>query len=385
MISKLYKDKMKNFLYLILFLIISCAGKNVLEDPGTEVDIEKVFKLKKGKIKQFSIVKKDKQKKEDSDDAPNESANHKEKTLKPSIKSKEEKKVIQKEIEKKVIKEKPEEKKLSKKEEVVQKPQEEFIVPWKRDDYPEAFKKYNKRYEKFWESQNKKYYSGEKFTFDISWTIFRAGTATIEIVDDLEVAGKDAFMLKAKMESAEYFENIYKLNNTLTTYISKENFFPIKYEMRQRESGQNVDDVQLFDEKELKTYFYYKRLKEGKVKEKSEEKYIPRFFTDSFSALFFVRGLPLKVGYKFGFPMVTRTKVWLLKAEVVGTEKIEILGQDVETFKVKAVTQFPGVLKKRGDIVFWFSKDSLKRLLKFEAKVKIGSVKGELIDYRPGK
>ena len=59
------------------------------------------------------------------------------------------------------------------------------------------------------------------------------------------------------MESAEYFENIYKLNNTLTTYISKENFFPIKYEMRQRESGQNVDDVQLFDEKELKTYFYY--------------------------------------------------------------------------------------------------------------------------------
>ncbi len=363
-----------------MFFLLGCAGSNILED-NKEVDIEKVFKLEKDKLEQFSIVKKKKSKPSQK----KKIADQESITKKTKVKTKKEKK--------KAKKSKRRDEKSQSESQISDQQNKNIEAvdittsakPEDHPDYPSSFKKYNERYEKFWNKHKHILKSGEKYTFDISWTIFRAGVATIEVVDDIEVAGEDAFMLKAELNSAKYFENIYKLNNTLRTYVKKENFFPIKYEMKQRESGQNVDDVQLFDEKELKTYFYYKRLKKGKLKKKSEEKFIPRFFTDSFSALFFVRGLPLKTGYKFGFPMVTRTKVWLLKAEVIGEERINIMDQYINTYKVKAVTQFPGVLKKRGDIVFWFSKDQEKRLLKFEAKIKIGSVKGELIDYTPGK
>ena len=369
---------MKAKIYIVfMFFLLGCAGSRILED-SKEVDIEKVFKLEKDKLEQFSIVKKKKKDPTEKKKVTKEDTSFQKTKTKAR---KEKKKVVRSKT--KVIKK---EIKEVKKTDPNPNPVPITIAnPEDSTQYPAPFKKYNQRYEKYWSKHKHILKSGEKYTFDISWTIFRAGTATIEVVDDIEVAGEDAFMLKAELNSAEYFENIYKLNNTLRTYVKKENFFPIKYEMKQRESGQNVDDVQLFDEKELKTYFYYKRLKKGELKQKSEEKYIPKYFTDSFSALFFVRGLPLKTGYKFGFPMVTRTKVWLLKAEVIGEERINIMDQYINTYKVKAVTQFPGVLKKRGDIVFWFSKDQEKRLLKFEAKIKIGSVKGELIDYKPGK
>jgi hypothetical protein len=42
------------------------------------------------------------------------------------------------------------------------------------------------------------------------------------------------------------------------------------------------------------------------------------------------------------------------------------------------------VLQKNGDINFWYSADPARRLLKFKAKVKLGSIYGELVDYKPG-
>jgi hypothetical protein len=115
------------------------------------------------------------------------------------------------------------------------------------------------------------------------------------------------------------------------------------------------------------------------------EKYIPGLFQDSYSSLYFVRGLPLSIGDQYEFPVVTRGKVWLLTLKVEKKEKIDVNGKEVEAFRINAETRFPGVLKKKGDIIFWYSTDSLRRLLKFNAKIKLGSVEGELVEFTPGE
>ena len=65
-------------------------------------------------------------------------------------------------------------------------------------------------------------------------------------------------------------------------------------------------------------------------------------------------------------------------------EKIEVMDEDMEAVKIIAETHYPGVLEKKGDINFWFSADKDKKLLKFDAKVKIGTITGDLIEYRSG-
>ena len=60
-------------------------------------------------------------------------------------------------------------------------------------------------------------------------------------------------------------------------------------------------------------------------------------------------------------------------------------GKDVKAYRLNAETRFPGVLEKKGDILFWYSADDQKKLMKFEAEVKIGSVSGELVEYSRGK
>ena len=98
----------------------------------------------------------------------------------------------------------------------------------------------------------------------------------------------------------------------------------------------------------------------------------------------FTRGLPLNKGDTYDFPVVTRGKVWLLKVEVMGEEEITVNGHDVQGIRIKAETHFPGVLQKSGDISFWYSADPMRKLLKFKAKVKLGSIFGELVDYKAG-
>ena len=159
---------------------------------------------------------------------------------------------------------------------------------------------------------------------------------------------------------------------------------PIKYSLVQREKIQNVDDLQFFNFEELKTHHWYRRVKNGSDKNEKVENFIPRFSQDSFSALQFVRGLPMVKGKLYDFPVVTRGSAWLLKVEVVGEETISVDGKNILAYRLKAETHFPGVLQKSGDINFWFAADEERRLLKFQAKIKIGSIVGEIVDYKHG-
>ena len=253
------------------------------------------------------------------------------------------------------------------------------------DPYPEVFSQYDRISKKIWPKAKPIIDIGEKFVFQVSYLGITAGHIQMETRKPVKIGGEKAYHFSAKLRSARYYSYIYTLDDSLDSYVTQNEFIPMKYVLAQRESSQTVDDLQLFDREELKTYHWYKRIKHGKLKEVELTKHIPRYFQDSFSALHFVRSLPLKKGDLYEFPIVTRGKIWILKLKVERTETIEVMDEDVSAIRINAETRFPGVLEKRGDILFWFSADEKKKLLKFEAQVKIGSVAGELVEYKAGQ
>ena len=252
-------------------------------------------------------------------------------------------------------------------------------------DFPEALKSYDRKSKDVWPLFEPVVFPGEKFTLKVGYLGITAGFIQIETLPMVDIGGRRAYHFKARMRSARYYSYIYSLDDSLETFVTVEDFTPLKYVLLQRESGQTVDDLQLFDSQKLKTFHFYKRLKKGKHKNVELEKPIPRYFQDSFSAPFFVRGLPLKKDDLYEFPIVTRGKIWILKIKVEGVESLKVDGKWVSAIRINAETRFPGVLEKKGDIRFWYSNDKTRRLLKFQADVKIGSIKGELVDYAPSK
>ena len=251
-------------------------------------------------------------------------------------------------------------------------------------DYPENYKLYDQKSIKTWKKFTPHFFNNEEFTMSVSYLGITAGHIRLKTKPRVKIDGKVAYHFQGLLKSAKFYNYIYSLDDSIDTFLDATDFLPIKYSMIQRESGQDVDDLQLFDRNKNKTYFWYNKVKKGKTTKREKEAYIPHYFQDSFSALYFVRGLPLNINDEYEFPIVTRAKIWIMKMKVEKKETIKIMGKAVSALRINAVTRFPGVLKKKGDIIFWYSNDKFRKLLKFEAKVKIGTIEGELINYIRG-
>lgn len=251
-------------------------------------------------------------------------------------------------------------------------------------DYPEEYKAYDAKSKEAWAQFTPVFYQGEQSIMAVTYLGVTAGYITIMSKEVVTLNGKEAFHYYARFKSSDSYRYFYWLDDKLDSYVEKETFLPMKYSLVQREKKQNVDDLQLFDFKKMMTYSWYKRVKEGSNKDEKGEAQIPSLAQDSFSALQFVRGLPLIKGEKYELPVITRGKFWILKVEVMGEETTTVNGKDTQAIKIKAETNFPGVLKKSGDINFWYGLGPEKRLLKFQAKIKLGSLYGEVVEYKPG-
>ena len=244
-------------------------------------------------------------------------------------------------------------------------------------DYPPEMIEANEKAKKVWSVYKSNHFVNEKIYLDIHYLGMTVGKIMVTNKGKKMIDNKEVWHLHARFKSAPFYSNIYELDDTVDTYVTTDNFLSVKYTVIQRESKQNVDDVQLLDHDALKVYWLYhsKRLSDGKKRDKKEEKFIPYYSIDPFSSLFLYQGLPLKNGDLYEIPVVNKGKVLILKSKVLGRETIETETGIRKAIKLQATTQYTGDKLKSGDMTFWFSDDDKRSLLRAQAKISLGIVK----------
>lgn len=253
-------------------------------------------------------------------------------------------------------------------------------------DYPVSYSELDKKSKPIWDQVRAPNRKGEKSVFRVKFLGITVGDAVIENMGLTTMAERSAFYYQLRLKSASFYSSIYYLDDLLESHVDRETLTPLRYSVRQRETKQDVDDLQLFSPKERKTYFWYRRLKkaDGSEKKKQVEAFTPRYFLDHFSGFHLIRGLPLDKLKNVEFPLVSRAELSLMQLKFLQEETIEIMGKDIKAWKIAVEAKFHDGLKKKGDIVFWYEAGGAYRLLKFEGRIKIGTAKGELVSYTPG-
>lgn len=261
---------------------------------------------------------------------------------------------------------------------VIAKPVEVKTLP---SDYPAEMIATNEKAKKVWDVYRSNHHVDEKIFLDIHYLGMTVGKIMVTNKGKKMIDDKEVWHLHARFKSAPFYSNIYELDDTVDTYVSTDKFLSMKYTVIQRESKQNVDDIQLLDHDTLKVYWLYhsKRLSDGKIKNKKDEKYIPYYSIDPFSSLFLYQGLPLRDGDLYEIPVVNKGKVLIMRSRVLGRETIETESGVRKAIKLQATTQYTGDKLKSGDITFWFSDDEKRSLLKAQAKISLGSVTADIV------
>lgn len=252
-------------------------------------------------------------------------------------------------------------------------------------DYPQELLQLDQKSKKFWSHFKNRSFPKENIVIEVSFLGLHVGNLAVTNLAKTKIANADAYHLKARFITEKFYEKFYKIDDTLESFVSSVDFRSFRYSLTQRESGQEVDDLQFFDYEKLKTFHWFRRLKKGEDKKSELEAYIPKYIQDSFSVIYFVRGLPLQKGDIYEIPVVNKAKIWISKIVVLGEDEVKFNNKWVKAIKLKAENTLIENKDKKTSVDFWYSDDLERKLLKFSAKIKIGAVEGRLIFFTPGK
>lgn len=295
---------------------------------------------------------------------------------------KSEKAVPQKKISKKAPVKKTPPSKVTKKESKKEAKKEEpkITKPVLPEDYPAELVAVNAKAKKIWDLYEPNHHVDDKVYLNIYYLGMTVGKIMFTNKGKQMMNDKEVWHFHARFKSAPFYSNIYELDDTVDTFVTTDKFLSQRYSLIQRESKQDIDDLQLHDREQLKTFWFYKRKTEDSEKNKNKETYIPYHSLDPFSVLFFYQGLPLKTGDVYEIPLINKDKILILKSVVEGRETIQTEVGKRKAVRIHATTKYTGEHLKSGDLYFWFSDDERRTLLKVRAKIKIGSVTAEIVE-----
>lgn len=106
---------------------------------------------------------------------------------------------------------------------------------------------------------------------------------------------------------------------------------------------------------------------------------------DLASAAFRLRASRLEVGQVHELPIFTGTKLYRMKASVVGSEKLRTLFGEVEVLRVTVNGDFSGNLATEGLMTLFYTADEKQLPVRGEAQFALGSVVLEAVRYEPGR
>ncbi len=212
----------------------------------------------------------------------------------------------------------------------------------------------------------------EKLIYDLTWTGFKAGTATLELKKEGNVV-----KIISTAQSASWVSAFYKVDDRVeSTMLHKhpDSFFqPSCYRLKIREGKHIKDNEVLFDFDAGKA-FYTDHIKN----EKKEFGITPPVF-DPLSGFYYMRSLELSIGKPSYITIFDNKKVWNVEVQVLRRERISLPVGLVKTIVVKPLMKSEGIFSRKGDILIWLTDDEKHIPVKMQTKVAIGSITATLV------
>jgi hypothetical protein len=245
----------------------------------------------------------------------------------------------------------------------------------------------------------------EKLVYDLTWAGIKAGTASLELIND-----GDKIKIISTARSAKFISVFYKVDDRVeSTLIKNENnppesprsslwkrgnppipplvkggeggfsgeslFIgkPANYRLRIREGKHRKDKEVIFDPNNSKAIYI------DHLENERKEFDVPDFVFDPLSGFYYIRALRLEVGKPVYVTIFDSKKVWNVEVQVLRREKITLPIGTFDTIVIKPLMKSEGIFYRKGDITIWLTDDMKRIPVMVETKVKIGHITVTLV------
>lgn len=227
--------------------------------------------------------------------------------------------------------------------------------------------------------ENEVFAPGEQFVYDVYYGVIPAGSAGIELLPDTLIYREaPCYQIHTWAKSAKAFDIIFKVRDDVLAYMDTRGIFTWYFRKRLKEGKYHDEKIVDYDQRKGWAYM----TNDGVPEDTSR---IPLFVQDAISALYYFRLHDLEVGGMLNIPIHDIRKTYPMKIEIQGRETVETPAGSFDCYKVEPTLESAGIFKSKGRIWIWFTADERKIPVMMRTKVLIGSITAYLKEYVPGK
>ncbi|MCK5740386.1 DUF3108 domain-containing protein [bacterium] len=214
---------------------------------------------------------------------------------------------------------------------------------------------------------------GEKLTFRIRYGAIVAGKANMAVKDTIQYEGKSCLHIETVAKSNNFFSKIFKVRDTVTTYVDSAGLFSRYFEQHLREGHYKADRWAKYDQHNHIVYTH-----------KKDTLAAPKNVMDILASFYYVRTQKMAPGDTLFLANHSGKHIYTLAIIAHRRETIEVKAGKFNCLVVEPLlVEEGGIFKHDGRMLIWLSDDSVKMPVQMKSKVSfIGSITTELIKYK---
>jgi len=228
----------------------------------------------------------------------------------------------------------------------------------------------------FAQNSHEPFTPGETLTFDVMWTVFRAGEVTATLRSSGE-GEHDAYEVTATARSEGFVSLLFNVENVFRATSSPQTLCSEGIVKKVSEGHRHKDTQIAFDYVRKLALLDERDLNQPEAPPKHAEFDIPPCVEDVVTAFYYLRRQPLEIGHTIELPVNDGSKTQRVIVEVQAHEKVQTPMGTFDALRVEPKV-FNGLLKRKGSMLIWFSADERQLPLRIKAMISVGSITGTL-------
>ncbi|NIV16633.1 MAG: DUF3108 domain-containing protein [Aliifodinibius sp.] len=233
--------------------------------------------------------------------------------------------------------------------------------------------------------ENNAFRIGEKLRFKIRYGFIKAGEATMEVKDIITIRDSvPVYHILTTAKSTKAFDLVYKVRDSVETFIDMNGLFSWKFYKRLREGGYKMDLLAEYNHRygiaNVKKIRYHS---DEPLRVKNKETFylsIPPYIVDILASFYYVRTQDLRVGEPIYMTNHDNQKIYDLKVIVQKKERIKVDAGEFNCVVVIPRLKGEAIFKQKGELWVWLTDDEYKIPVQMKSKVAVGSITTELTD-----
>jgi hypothetical protein len=217
---------------------------------------------------------------------------------------------------------------------------------------------------------------GEVLTFDVVWTIFRAGVVT-STLREVSQGNHENFEATATAQSEGFVPLLFNVDDVFRATSSAQTLCSEGISKKVNEGHRHKDTQIAFDYDRKKAVLNERDMNQPQAQPKHAESDIPPCVEDVVTAFYYLRRQKLEIGHTLELPVNDGSKTQRVIVEVQAREKVQTPMGTFDALRVEPKV-FNGLLKRKGRMLIWFSADDRQLPLRVKAMIAVGSITGTL-------